>query len=130
MSHETLKKARYSEEHEWVVVKDGQAKVGITDHAQQKLSEIVFVELPFEGQKVQQHEACAVVESVKSASDIYSPLSGTVVTANKNLLDEPGYINQDPYEAGYLFTLEDINEDELDQLMDVESYQEFVDKEG
>lgn len=130
MSHHVLENARYSQEHEWVRVVNGQAFVGITDHAQQKLGDIVFVELPQEGQTVQQHESCAVVESVKAASDVYSPLSGTVVQVNSELEDEPGLVNQSPYDAGQLFVLENINEAELEQLMDAQAYQDFVDQEG
>src|ERR1043166_2525545 len=96
---------KYAKSHEWVRVKDGLATVGITDHAQHELTDVVFVELPAVGRKVKAGEACAVVESVKTASDIYSPGSGEVIEANKAGGDTPALTNSDPYGAGWFFKL-------------------------
>lgn len=92
---------RYAKSHEWVRVEDGMATVGITDHAQHELTDVVFVELPAPGRVVKAGEACAVVESVKTASDIYSPVSGEVVAVNKEVASNPSLVNTDPYGNGW-----------------------------
>src|SRR4029450_8909227 len=92
---------RYAKSHEWVRVSGDTATVGITDHAQHELTDIVFVELPAVGRKVKAGEACAVVESVKTASDIYSPVSGEVVEVNKTVVENPGLVNSEPYGGGW-----------------------------
>ena len=103
---------RYAKSHEWVRVEGGVATVGITDHAQHELTDVVFVELPQAGRKVKAGEACAVVESVKTASDIYSPVSGEVIELNQKVVDTPSLVNDKPYADGWFFKvrLSDANE--------------------
>jgi len=96
---------RYAKSHEWVRVSGDTATVGITDHAQHELTDIVFVELPAVGRKVKAGEACAVVESVKTASDIYSPVSGEVTAVNKAVVDNPALVNGEPYGNGWFFQI-------------------------
>src|SRR5580704_1684658 len=96
---------KYAKSHEWVRVSRPLATVGITDHAQHELTDVVFVELPPLGKKLKAGEACAVVESVKTASDIYSPLSGEVSEVNKSVVENPSLVNSDPYGAGWFFKL-------------------------
>ena len=93
---------KYAKSHEWVRAAGGVATIGITDHAQHELTDVVFVELPDVGRKVKAGEACAVVESVKTASDIYSPVSGEIVEINKTVTDNPALVNTDPYGAGLI----------------------------
>jgi glycine cleavage system H protein len=114
---------KYSKSHEWVQDNgDGIVTVGITDHAQEALGDLVFVELPEVGRKVGVEEACAVVESVKAASDIYSPLSGEVTEVNAELVDAPETINQDPYAGGWIFKLRLADPAELSALLDADGY--------
>jgi glycine cleavage system H protein len=121
---------RYSESHEWVSQdEDGVVRVGLTDHAQGQLGDLVFVELPEVGATVGQGDACAVVESVKAASDIYSPVSGEVVEVNEVLADSPETINQDAYEEGWIFRIKVNDPGELDALMDADSYAEHAESE-
>src|SRR5580658_7162876 len=96
---------KYAKSHEWVRLEGDTATVGITDHAQHELTDVVFVELPAAGRKVAAGEACAVVESVKTASDIYSPLSGEVVAVNPELAKRPELVNREPYKGGWFFKL-------------------------
>ncbi len=118
---------RYSESHEWAEqLEDGVIRIGVTDHAQEQLGDLVFVELPEEGEAVSRGDACAVVESVKAASDIYSPITGEVVTVNETLADSPETVNNDPYGDGWLFTVRAADDGELDELMDADSYQEHI----
>ncbi len=113
---------KYTKTHEWVrVEKDGTITVGITDHAQEALGDLVFVELPETGRTLAQDEACAVVESVKAASDIYAPVTGTVVEANGAVADAPETINRDAYEA-WLFKMKPANAANLDSLLDADAY--------
>lgn len=115
---------RYTKSHEWVrELPDGSVEVGITDHAQDALGELVFVEVPAEGRTVQAGEACAVVESVKAASDVYSPIAGTITAGNPRLASEPELVNQDPYGAGWLMRLTPSNRDELQNLMSAADYE-------
>ena len=113
---------KYAKSHEWVRVSGGVATVGITDHAQHELTDVVFVELPAVGRKVKAGEACAVVESVKTASDIYSPLSGDVTEINKPVVDDPSLVNSDPYGAGWFFKLKLSNPGEVGSLLGPEQY--------
>ncbi len=114
---------KYTKTHEWVRDNgDGTVTVGITDHAQELLGDVVYVELPEVGAKVTIEEACAVVESVKAASDIYAPVSGEVAEVNDLLEDEPGTINSDPYGEGWLFSIELSDPGELDGLLDADGY--------
>src|SRR5512147_975889 len=108
---------KYAKSHEWVRVAGGVATVGITDHAQHELTDVVFVELPAVGRKVKAGEACAVVESVKTASDIYAPVSGEVIEANKAAVDNPALANTDPYGAGWFFKLKLAQPGEADALL-------------
>ncbi|MEE4304111.1 MAG: glycine cleavage system protein GcvH [Wenzhouxiangella sp.] len=118
---------RYAESHEWVSQEEeGVVKVGISDHAQEQLGDLVFVELPEEGDTVSRGDACSVVESVKAASDIYSPVSGEVVVVNEALADTPEIVNNDPYGDGWLFSVRLDDPGELDELMDAEAYKEHL----
>ena len=115
----------YRESHEWVRDEDdGTVIVGISDHAQAQLGDMVFIELPEPGMSYDQGDACAVVESVKAASDIYAPVSGEVLEVNSALEDSPELVNNDPYGDGWLFRMQLSDPDELDGLMDAEAYEE------
>jgi glycine cleavage system H protein len=113
---------KYAKSHEWVRVAGDTATVGITDHAQHELTDVVFVELPEVGKKVSAGGACAVVESVKTASDIYSPVSGEVTAANKAVVDNPALVNTDPYGEGWLFKVKLANPGETSSLLSPEDY--------
>jgi glycine cleavage system H protein len=114
---------RYRESHEWIrLAEDGSTVVGISDHAQAALGDMVFVELPEPGMSYEQGEACAVVESVKAASDIYAPLSGEVIEANGELEDSPELVNSSPYGDGWLFKMIPSDSSQLDGLLDAEAY--------
>lgn len=115
---------RYTKSHEWARVNDdGTVTVGVTDHAQDLLGDMVYVEVPEPGTQVAAEEACAVVESVKAASDVYAPVAGEVVEANTELGDSPEVVNKDPYGAGWLMKLKPDNLDDVEALMDAEAYQ-------
>lgn len=116
---------RYRETHEWVRLEDdGSVVVGISDHAQAALGEMVFVELPEPGLSYAQGDACAVVESVKAASDIYAPVSGEIIEFNRALEDDPALVNSDPYGDGWLFSMNPENPDEIDDLLTAAEYAE------
>jgi len=118
---------KYTESHEWVRLNDdGSVTVGITDHAQEQLGDLVFFETPAIDAEVEQGAPIAVVESVKAASDIHAPLSGTITDANAALADEPELVNNDPYGSGWLFTIAPTDGTEIDALMDDEAYDGFV----
>ena len=117
---------KYSKEHEWVAVDGARARVGITDYAQDALGDIVYVQLPSAGATVAANAACAEVESTKSVSDIYAPLSGTIVEVNDALGDEPELVNQDPYGRGWIFAIELSDPTEVNALLDAGAYQSFV----
>lgn len=118
---------KYTKSHEWVRDNgDGTYTVGITDHAQEQLGDLVFVETPEVGGHVTAGDACAVVESVKAASDVYAPLSGEVVEANEALADTPELVNQSAHEDGWLFSLRPDNADDLAALMSAEDYEAFL----
>lgn len=121
------KDLRYTESHEWLEQQDdGNWRVGITDHAQAQLGELVYVELPEVDAQVGSGDACGVVESVKAASDIYAPVTGTIAAINESLEDEPDLINTDCYGDGWLFEITAANSDELDELMDAEGYMDLT----
>ncbi|MEE4638576.1 MAG: glycine cleavage system protein GcvH [Wenzhouxiangella sp.] len=125
---EIPKDLRFSESHEWVSdEEEGVVKVGITDHAQEQLGDLVFVELPEEGATFGQGDACAVIESVKAASDIYTPVSGEIVAVNQAVLDAPEIINNDPYGDGWLFSVRLEDADEVDGLMNADGYADHID---
>ncbi|HEY0027744.1 MAG TPA: glycine cleavage system protein GcvH [Allosphingosinicella sp.] len=115
----------YTEEHEWIRVEGDTATVGITDFAQGQLGDIVFVELPGNGQQVTKGGEAAVVESVKAASDVYAPVTGEVTEANGALTDDPSLVNTDPEGEGWFFRLRLSDTSELDGLMDADSYKSF-----
>jgi glycine cleavage system H protein len=121
---------RYTPEHEWVRLVDGQAVVGITAYAQDQLGDVVYVELPAIGRQLAAMQPFGVVESVKAASDLYSPLSGTVVAVNDRLLDEPELVNDDPYGDGWMMHLAPASLAELDELMDAAAYEALVNAAG
>lgn len=112
----------YAKSHEWVRVADGIATVGITDHAQHELTDVVFVELPAVGRVVKASEACAVVESVKTASDIYAPVSGEIVAVNKAVSDNPALVNTAPFGDGWFLRVKLSNPGEVDQLLTPDAY--------
>lgn len=114
---------KYTKSHEWVRVSGGEVEIGITDHAQHELTDVVFVELPEQGRQVKAGEACAVIESVKTASDIYSPVSGQVSAVNKAVTENPALVNTEPYAGGWLFKLKIGNPSELGSLLSAEQYQ-------
>jgi len=117
---------RYSEQHEWVAVSGDTATVGITDYAQDALGDVVFVQVPDVGLEVIAGASCAEVESTKSVSEIYSPVSGTIASVNEALADEPERLNRDPYGDGWIFTLTMVDAGELDALLDAAAYQHLV----
>lgn len=118
---------RYTETHEWVSnEEDGTIKVGITDHAQSQLGDLVYVELPEVGDRVEAGDACAVVESVKAASDVYSPVTGEVTAVNEDLEDSPELVNQDAFGDGWLFALNADDAGDVDKLMDAEAYADSI----
>ncbi|HTR42906.1 MAG TPA: glycine cleavage system protein GcvH [Pseudomonadales bacterium] len=117
---------KYTKSHEWVRATGDTATIGITDHAQAELTDIVFVELPEAGRKVKAGEACAVVESVKTASDIYAPVSGEILESNKTVVDDPGLTNREPYAGGWFFKIKLSNPAELASLMSPEQYKAQV----
>ncbi len=117
---------RYTKDHEWVKVEGDVALIGITDHAQEELTDIVFVELPKKGKKVKKGEVLGVVESVKTVSDIYSPVSGEVVDANAPLDDAPGRINQEPYGIGWFAKVKMSDATEVGELMDAAAYKKLI----
>jgi glycine cleavage system H protein len=116
----------FTKEHEWVRVEGETATVGITDHAQEALGDIVFVEVPDAGRRVSKGQEAAVVESVKAASDVYAPVSGEVVEGNQAIADEPALVNSDPEGQGWFFKLKLDDPGELDGLMDEGAYREWV----
>jgi glycine cleavage system H protein len=122
---------KYSKSHEWVRInEDGSVTVGISDSAQDQLGDMVFIEVPEVGQTVTAEEACAVVESVKAASDVYAPVSGEIVEVNESLSDAPETVNQDAYGEGWLFRMQPADASELDALLDADAYQAFLDSES
>ena len=118
---------RYTKEHEWVRMEGDIATVGITDHAQEALGDVVFVELPEAGREVEEGEACAVVESVKAASDVYSPLAGTIVEPNQAIVDDPAMVNREATSGAWFFKLKLANASDFDGLMDEAGYNAFLD---
>ena len=117
---------KYTEEHEWIGIAGDVGTIGITQYAQEQLGDVVFVDLPQAGRKVAKGEACAVVESVKAASDIYAPVTGEVLEANAALGDAPGDVNVEPMGKGWFFKVKFADKAELDGLMDEAAYTAFV----
>lgn len=125
-----MAETRYSKDHEWVRLEGSTATVGITDHAQNALGDVVFVELPEVGRVVETGEACAVVESVKAASDVYAPLAGKITEVNSGLADNPGLINSEPTGGGWFFRIEVADAAEFAALLDEAAYQRVVESEA
>lgn len=117
---------RYSKDHEWVTVENGIATIGITNHAQEQLGDVVFVELPAIGKTVSAHEQAAVVESVKAASEVYVPVSGEVVEVNKELEGDPALVNREAESSAWFMKVKLSNPSELDELMDRAAYDKLV----
>jgi glycine cleavage system H protein len=117
---------KYAKSHEWVRVAGDIVTVGITDHAQHELTDVVFVELPAAGRQVKSGEACAVVESVKTASDIYSPVSGAITEVNQAVVNDPSLANSQPYDGGWFFKVKLSRPDELNQLLTAAAYEKQV----
>uniref|UniRef100_A0A7C3SNM5 Glycine cleavage system H protein n=1 Tax=Dictyoglomus turgidum TaxID=513050 RepID=A0A7C3SNM5_9BACT len=117
---------KYSKDHEWVKLEGNVATVGISFYAQEELGDIVYVDLPEIGKTVKQNDVLAVIESVKSASDVYSPISGKVIEVNEKLKEKPEIINEDPYHEGWIAKLEISNPNELDTLMNAEEYKKLI----
>ncbi|MED3622475.1 glycine cleavage system protein GcvH [Bacillus thermocopriae] len=120
------KELRYSKEHEWVKVEDGKIRIGITDFAQSELGDIVFVELPEVGDEVTVNEPFGSVESVKTVSELYAPVSGKIVEINEELNDSPEFVNESPYEKAWMIVVEPSNSGELDELLTAEQYEEMI----
>jgi glycine cleavage system H protein len=118
--------SKYHEEHEWVRVEGDEGIIGISDYAQEQLSDIVYVELPEVGDSFEQGDVLAVIESVKAASDVYMPVSGEILEVNTELEDSPELVNQDPYGDAWLVRVTIADPAELDQLMDAETYKAYV----
>jgi glycine cleavage system H protein len=125
MADEVREDLKYTKSHDWIKIKDDIAVVGITDHAQAELTDIVFVELPEAGKEVKKGEEICVVESVKSVSEIYAPVSGKIVKVNSKLEDSPEIINESPYDDGWLVELEISDKSEVDSLLDAAEYKKL-----
>ncbi|CAM3474910.1 glycine cleavage system protein GcvH [Cytobacillus oceanisediminis] len=122
----TPKELRYSEEHEWVKTEDGKVRIGITHFAQSELGDIVFVELPEVGDELTADEPFGSVESVKTVSELYAPVSGKVVEVNEDLNDNPEFVNESPYEKAWMVVVEPSDLSEVDKLMTAEQYEEMT----
>ena len=120
----------YSKEHTWVRIEGDEAVVGVTDYAQEELGDVVFVELPAEGDTVTQGEPFGTIESVKAVSDLHAPLSGKVVRVNEALEDSPETVNEDPYNNGWIIAIKPDNLDEKDNLLSASKYETYVEEEG
>ena len=120
------KDLRYTKDHEWVRLEDGTARIGITDHAQKSLGDIVYVELPPVGKTVKKGERTATVESVKAVGEVFAPLSGKVVAVNEAVTKSPDLVNKDPYGQGWLFVLEISDRAEIQSLLTPEAYEELL----
>ncbi|WP_458353959.1 glycine cleavage system protein GcvH [Peribacillus frigoritolerans] len=122
----TPKELRYTKEHEWVKTEDGTVRIGITAFAQSELGDIVFVELPEIGDELKANEPFGSVESVKTVSELYAPISGKVVEVNEDLSDNPEYVNESPYEKAWMVVLEPANVSDIENLMSAEEYESLI----
>ncbi|MFB4210469.1 glycine cleavage system protein GcvH [Shouchella sp. JSM 1781072] len=120
---------KYSEEHEWVKTEEGNVRIGITDFAQSELGDIVFVELPEVGDEIEANEPFGSVESVKTVSELYAPISGKVVEVNEDLDDSPEFVNESPYEKAWMIVVEPTDANELDKLMSPSEYSSMINEE-
>lgn len=118
----------YSEEHEWIKTEDDKVRIGITDFAQSELGDIVFVELPEEGDEIEVDEPFGSVESVKTVSELYAPISGTVVEVNEDLEDNPEFVNESPYEKAWMIVVEPSDKSEFDELLSADEYKSFIEE--
>jgi glycine cleavage system H protein len=118
----------YTKSHEWVKVEANKARIGITDYAQHSLTDVVFIELPKQGEEIQRGEELSLVESVKSVSEVFSPVSGKISRANQALLDSPELINKSPYERGWIAEIELSDQGELNELLTPNRYKELIEK--
>ena len=125
MANEVRDGLKYTKEHEWIKIKEDIAVIGITDHAQAELTDIVFVELPEIGKELKKGEELCVIESVKSVSELYAPLNGKVVKVNDKLDDSPEIINESPYDDGWLVELEISDKSEINDLLDADGYKKI-----
>ena len=126
MANEVRNDLKYTDDHEWIKIEGEVVKVGITDHAQSELTDIVFVELPEVGKEVTKGDELCVVESVKSVSELYAPVSGKIVNVNKSLEETPETINESPYDEGWLVEIKVANKSEIDSLLDSNSYKKII----
>jgi glycine cleavage system H protein len=126
MSFEVPDDLRYMESHEWTSTDDGSVRIGITDFAQDELGDVVFVELPDEGDEVSKDEEFGVIESIKAVSDLYSPVSGTVTAVNETLFDQPELVNDDPFGDGWMLEVEPSDREAFDDLLSPEAYREQI----
>jgi glycine cleavage system H protein len=126
MGDEVRDNLKYTDSHEWLRLEEKIAKVGITDHAQSELTDIVFVELPEIGKEIKKGDELCVVESVKSVSEIYAPISGKIANINKSLEDSPETINESPYDEGWLVEIEIEDDSELKKLLDADDYKRMI----
>ena len=126
---EIKKDLRYTKKHEWVKVEGEKVRIGITSYAQEKMTDIVYVELPDVGKEVKKDDELGVLESVKSVSEFYSPVTGTIVDVNKNLENSPDLINSSPYNDGWLIVLEMKDKTEIDALLGFEEYKKYIESE-
>jgi glycine cleavage system H protein len=117
---------RFTKEHEWIIIKEGLAVMGISDFAQRQIGDIVSIELPRVGSRFRYMETMAIIDSVKASSDIYCPMSGEVVDSNEELLERPELVNESPYERGWIVKMKPSNMDDLDSLMTTEQYEKFI----
>jgi glycine cleavage system H protein len=117
---------RYTQDHEWARLEDGRVRIGITDYAQDALGDVVFVQLPERGAKVEAGASFSEVESTKSVSDIYAPVAGTVVDVNVDLADAPQRVNEDPYGEGWICVIEPLDVSSVESLLDAEGYQQLI----
>jgi glycine cleavage system H protein len=121
---------KYSREHEWVKVEGNFALVGITDHAQSELGDVVYVELPEVGSELEANSTFGVVESVKAVSDLFAPVTGTVTEVNQQLNDEPELVNSDPFEEGWMLRIEMSDTSEIDALLELDDYKAYIEEES
>lgn len=121
---------RYTKEHEWVLMEDNIATIGITDFAQESLGDVTYIQLPKEGESISKNDPFGVVESVKAVSDLYAPVSGRVLEVNQPLLDAPELVNQDPYADGWMLKVEVKDLSETEDLMEPPSYKEYIEEQG
>lgn len=121
---------KYSREHEWVKVEGNIALIGITDHAQSELGDVVYVELPEVGSELEANSTFGVVESVKAVSDLFAPVTGTVTEVNQQLSDEPELVNSDPFDDGWMLRIEMSDTSEVDALLELEDYKAYIEEES